>query len=250
MYVERQVGNQCRRHALNAYFGGAVLQWNDLEKYSKDFEKFYNLPSTNKMKNDYDYFNSDGSSLLTYIGEQILPERFFLVIPNGKITEWIESIGLSLDNCDDSILVFHSDHVYCIKRQQGKWFILDSLSPTPYQVPLQQILSDKRLGLVISFDKQVALQIAWNLEKNIVTFLNQFSDLHMHTVTRFLDQGTLGDAHDMLENWSMIRLRLLAFIRGKTSVSKRLFHHANLLHYYSNEKQENKKIITYIVIMS
>lgn len=250
MYVERQVGKQCRRHALNAYFGGSILQWNDVEKYSKEFEKMYDLPSTNKMKNDYDYFNSDGSSLLTFIAEQILPERFFLVIPNGKITEWIESIGISLDKCSKSILVFHSEHVYRIKQNDNKWFVLDSLSPTPYQIPLQNILSDRRLGLVISFDKQVALQIAWNLEKNITTFLNKFSELHIHTVTRFLNQGTLGDAHDMLENWSLTRLRLLAFIRGKKSIAKRLFKHFNTLGRFKHEKEDNKKIITYIVIMS
>ena len=31
MYVERQVGNQCRRHALNAFFQGGVVQWGDIE---------------------------------------------------------------------------------------------------------------------------------------------------------------------------------------------------------------------------
>ena len=38
MYVEAQVGNQCRRHALNAFMGGPIVQWGDIEGYAREFE--------------------------------------------------------------------------------------------------------------------------------------------------------------------------------------------------------------------
>ena len=254
MYVERQMGNQCRRHALNAFFQGGILQWGDIEKHAVDFESFYNIPSTDRMKNDYDFFNADGSSLLTWVASALLPERFFLVLPCGNIKEWLETIGISsVDRCvddDPRVMVFSADHVYTMIRKGTEWYVLDSLSPTPYVYPMERIVTDNSLGMIVSLSASTASQVAFQLEKNIATFLNKFSGLHSDTVQRILSNGRLGDAHDKLENWVFTRLRILAWLRGANSRTKRLFQHINQMDKFTHEKNQNKLLLSYGVVFS
>ena len=254
MYVERQVGNQCRRHALNAFFQGGVVQWGDIENHAAVFEAFYHIPSTNHMRNDYDFFNADGSSLITWIGQKLLPERFFLVLPCGRVREWLEQLGVrDFDECvkdDPRIMVFNADHVFAMLRRRNQWYVLDSLSPTPYTYPIDRILTDAKQGIIVALSPPSVSEMAFHLEKNIVGFLNKFPGLHLHTVAKILSNGRLGDAHDTLENWVFMRLRMLAWLRGKTSRTNRLFRHVNLIENFKEKKDENDELLTYSVVFS
>lgn len=255
MYVEKQQGNMCRKHALNAFFGGAILQWGDVERHAENFEYFYNLPSTNNMKNDIDFFNSDGSSLLTWIADQIDPNYFYMVLPCGKVDQWLEE--LKYDSVEDlieetpNVMVFNKDHVYSIKKKDHKWYVLDSLSPQPYAIPsLRQVSSERTNGMVVSLNRKTASQVAFNLEQNMQKFLNNFPNLHTETVSTFLNQGTIGDVHDTFENWALTRLRLLSWIRGRKSRTKKVFNHIQRRHLFPEEKKENKTLLTYGVVLS
>ena len=255
MYLERQNGNQCRKHALNSFFGGNIVQWGDIELHAENFEHFYNLPSTNNMKNDLDFFNSDGSSLLTWIADEIDPNYFYLVLPCGKIHQWVKE--MKYNTIEDivhetpRIMVFNKDHVYSVRKKDHKWFVLDSLSSQPYAIAsLDNLTSDPSNGMVISLNRKTASQISWNLEKNMQEFLNQFPDLHTRTVSTFLNQGTIGDAHDTFENWALTRLRLLSWIRGKNSRTRRVFRHIQNSHLFPKEKENNKTLLTYGIVLT
>jgi len=253
LYVEKQSGGECRRHALNAFFGGPVINWGDIETHSKDFERFYNLPSTMQMKNDYDFFNSDGSSLLTWIAQKLDREKFFLVVPCGHIREWLNSMDIKdLDTFlnDPRLMVFHPDHVYAMRKHDNTWYMLDSLNPHPYAHSIDSVISDNRLGMILSLPPGKVVEVAFRLEQNIVNFLNRFPQLHTGTVSTFLDQGTLGDAGDMFENWSQTRLRMLAWLRQPKSRTARLYKHVHQIHLYPNAKEDNKQLLAYSVVFS
>jgi len=253
LYVERQSGGECRRHALNAFFGGGVLSWGDIETHSVGFERFYNLPSTQKMRQDYDFFNADGSSLLTWIAQLLDHDHFFLVVPCGHIHKWMEYMKIKdLDHFleDSRIMAFNSDHVFAMRKQHGVWYMLDSMNPSPYPHPVASMLRDPRLGMVVSLVPNQVAELAFRLEQNIVTFLNRFSKLHTETVATFLNQGTLGDVGEMLEIWSQTRLRMLAFLRSSTSRTSRVYNHVHQMHKYPNAKEDNKKLLTYSVVLS
>ena len=252
MYVERQMGGQCRRHALNAFFGGALVNWGDIESYSKDFEQFYNLPTTNQMKNDYDFFNADGSSLLTWVAQTLDPDHFFLVVPCGHIQKWKDYMRIEdLDTIlQPAFMLFRPDHVYAMRKKDNTWYVLDSLNPRPYAQNLRTVTNDTNLGMVVSLNQDEVANAAFRLEQNISTFLNRFPGLHTETVKTFLEQGTLGDAGDMLEIWSQTRLRMLSFLRAATSTTSRVYRHVRTIHLYPDEKEENKKILAYSVLLS
>jgi hypothetical protein len=230
-----------------------VLTWGDIEAHSVGFERFYNLPSTQKMRQDYDFFNADGSSLLTWIAQLLDNDHFFLVVPCGHIHTWMEYMKIKdLDDYleDPRIMAFNSDHVFTMRKHSGAWYMLDSLNPAPYPHSIRSIQQDSRLGIVVSLVPNQVAELAFRLERNIGTFLNRFSKLHTETVATFLDQGTLGDAGEMLEIWSQTRLRMLAYLRSASSRTSRVYKHVRQMHRYPNAKEDNKKLLTYSVVLS
>lgn len=254
MYVEAQVGNQCRRHALNAFMGGPIVQWGDIEGYARDFEAYYGLPDTDGMARDFDFFNADGSSLLTWAAGHLAPERFFVVLPFGRVQEWLHDFGASsvddLVGDDPRAMVFRQDHVYAAKRQRGTWYTLDSLSPRPFPMDLDR--HGKDVGMVVGLVPDAAAKVAWNLESRIVGFLNRFSGTHTQTAKELLAKDTLGNLEGNVENWVKTRLRMLGWLRGSKSRTHRLHRHVmrEMRAFRDTDKVGNQALLAYATVLS
>ena len=78
LYVEGQEGDQCRKHAINNHFGGPVLTWHELETQAVAFQQQYQLGERFQA---IDYFNADGTSLLTYLAESLDADHLYVVLP-------------------------------------------------------------------------------------------------------------------------------------------------------------------------
>ena len=146
------------------------------------------------MARDFDFFNADGSSLLTWAAGHLAPERFFVVLPFGRVQEWLDDFGASsvddLVGADPRAMVFRQDHVYAAKRQRGTWYTLDSLSPRPFAMDLDR--HGKDVGMVVGLVPEAAAKVAWKLESRIMGFLNRFPGTHTQTAKDLLVKDALG----------------------------------------------------------
>lgn len=254
MYVEAQVGSQCRRHALNAYMGGPVVQWGDIEGFARDFEAYYGLPDTDGMSRDFDFFNADGSSLLTWAAGRLAPERFFVVLPFGRVQEWLDDFGASsvddLVGDDPRAMVFRQDHVYAARRKDGDWYALDSLSPHPFRMNVNR--PGRETGMVVGLVPEAAAKVAWSLEAKIFKFLNRFPGTHTQTARELLAKDALGDLGGNVENWVKTRLRALGWLRGSQSRSYRLHTHvAKVMRDYKGvDDAGNQALLAYATVCS
>jgi len=244
MYVESQVGNQCRRHALNNMFGGSVVEWDELANQATEFETYYHLPSTRNMQNDLDYFNADGSSLLTWVAEKKdVNNHMYVVLPRGRINEWVSDYGYkSLDEMagEGKAMIFRDDHVYSIRKDGGQWYVLDSLSPYPQRTSLSSLEHNRTLGVIVPLPE--IDRVIWNLTRNIQRALHPFETSERKAVETIVSRG-IGDVHDKLEIWAFTRLRLLKKQEEKKINNfhnnfHNIFH--TRLHYHMSTKDLTK----------
>lgn len=237
MYIEPQVGTQCRRHALNNMFGGPVVEWDELTTQATEFEAYYHLPSTRGMQNDLDYFNADGSSLLTWVAEQKDVNNYVhVVLPRGRINEWVSDYGYkSLDELagEGKAMIFRDDHVYSIRKDGGQWYVLDSLSSYPQRTSLSILEHNRTLGAIVPLPE--IDRVIWKLTQNIQRALHPFETSERKAVETIVSQG-IGDVHDKLENWAFTRLRLLK--KQEETNTNTPFH--TRLHYHMSTKDLNK----------
>ena len=233
-YVERQVSKHCRKHALNAFFKKEMFTWETLEGLSRQFETKYHLPSTDRLRHDVDYFNADGSSLLTFACDAVDPSCFYLVVPKNQLSMLPDAF------VQDRLMVFNDRHVWAAIQNGTAWVQLDSLRPTP-QHTLRPY--DARLvhGIVLRLCPPTALAYASMLKKNIDAATNGTVD----GIVKLIGDQLIGDVHPHLENWVYTRLRILAWVRGPHSRSQRVFSHA-----IDMGPLANKKLIVYAAVMS
>lgn len=235
MYVEAQVGNQCRKHSLNAFFGGNIFSWPQIKGLSNTFEQTYNLPTTHNLFNDVDYFNADGSSLLTWACDSYRPSLFYLVIPKNQFHLFNHAF------ISDRIMVFDDRHVWAaVRAADGGWFQLDSLHPTPWKTMRPY---DKRTsrGIIVYLNIKGAWAYSEELRKNIISVTGGT----VHGTETYIGDRLVGDCHPYLENWIHTRLRILSWLRGGKSRATRLLHHI-----INMSAVENKKLIVYASVMA
>lgn len=216
MYVEGQDGDKCRKHAINNHFGGPVLQWHQLEAQAEAFQRQYQLGERFQA---IDYFNADGTSLLTYLAEGLDTECLYLVLPLGQSETFATHLGLdvaSLPRC----MVFHHGHVWACRNVHGQWYTLDSLSPWPRV--MSRFRMDSHHGMVVGLSVKAVHTCLHRLKDNI----DRLTRGSVRLLEEFIGRDRLiGDAHPFLENWVCLRLRMLAWLRGRGSRTHRLWHH-------------------------
>ncbi len=112
MYCERQSGNLCRMHALNAYFGYAKISPNRFAKYTKQYDQYVKFRFGSQVNSeDHDIINNDQSCLVSYILKR-----------HGVFAK----LSCTMGNASFAF-AFNSDHIWCIRYKDGQYYKIDSI---------------------------------------------------------------------------------------------------------------------------
>jgi len=220
-YVERQVGNQCRRHATNAFCGGAVLDQPTFIEWLTDFEQFYMLGANGPHRTHYDYMTIDGASPVSYCMQRASRDENNLLMVFYPTTEFVKlrdasSLAEALGSKATRYATFNPDHVWAHRKDtQGCWYKLDSLSPT---ASVSTPHMDSRHGIVVEYTSSGEAET--DAERYRAMALEQFGSLGVNTkgdMFKWLSQldGLVADNSHGLEIESLLlrAARLLGWSR-------------------------------------
>ena len=104
------------------------------------------------------------------------------------------------------------------------------------------------MGLV----PEAAAKVAWKLESRIMGFLNQFQGTHTQTAKDLLAKDALGNLDGNVENWVKTRLRMLGWLRGSKSRTRRLHRHVarEMRAFRNTDKAGNQTLLAYATVLS
>jgi hypothetical protein len=126
IYWERQSGDLCRLHSINAYFGFKKLDHNSFFKYCSEYDDVIEGLKTQGM----DGF-SEGRCIISYILDKLDSKYIFLIPINsyngirnhidiGRYTKLIPKLWCYFE--------FNKGHVWLNKKINGIWYKIDSIS--------------------------------------------------------------------------------------------------------------------------
>jgi hypothetical protein len=157
-YHERQVGNNCRIHALNTLFGRPVIDVARLKEWSAIFDAQYG----HQVTEQFDYVQSDSLMLVSFI----LEARCNYVthyVPLGTLDAALrhdfggKQLGQVMDQRVPALLCFNPFHIWTVRRHRGQWYVIDSLLARPLQVnsPADGVRGSNN-GVILIFTPTVA----------------------------------------------------------------------------------------------
>lgn len=126
IYWERQSGDLCRLHSINAYFGFKKLDHNSFFKYCSEYDDVIKGLKTQGM----DGF-SEGRCIISYILDKLDSKYIFLIPINSyngirnhididRYTKLIPKLWCYFE--------FNKGHVWLNKKINGIWYKIDSIS--------------------------------------------------------------------------------------------------------------------------
>lgn len=176
LFVEHQNGGLCRMHALNAFFGKAKITPSEFDQYCSDFDQDNKKYNSTTSCRDFDLVNSNQSNVVSYVLKRhgIWTQYYALNQLNMTNNNYAE-FKLPDHVTGNFIFVYNPGHIWGIKFQNGAWWKLDSLSPIPTQVNLNQILQEKNIGIIIPVKMQKEFYIKLNELKRIIP--NELNDI-------------------------------------------------------------------------
>lgn len=127
MYYERQRGDLCRLHSLNAYFGYQKLTEKEFYDYCDEYDKIIEGLDSKKM----DGF-AEGRCIINYIID-VIENKYTLTIPlntSKNSREFIDIIRYKklINRKIINYFEFNKNHVWLNKKKDNKWWKLDSIS--------------------------------------------------------------------------------------------------------------------------
>jgi len=126
IYCERQRGDLCRLHSINAYFGYKKLCKIEFLKYCKEYDNLISGLKTTEM----DGF-SEGRCIISYILDK-LDNKYLFLIPIKSYNGIRNHIDIEryckIMNNINGLFEFNKGHVWLNKKIDGYWYKIDSIS--------------------------------------------------------------------------------------------------------------------------
>ena len=151
IYWEKQQGNNCRIHSLNAFFGKQKITPEIFNYYCGEYDKL--VQGLNSR--DMDGF-AECRSIVSYIIDTLTEKMCFLIPINlngvskkhreiWDFNRLISYFGVSVSEYFE----FNKDHIWANRYIDGEWYKIDSLSGVTSQNPLKNI-SDNGYLIVLT----------------------------------------------------------------------------------------------------
>ena len=161
MYWERQQGNLCRLHSLNAFFGEKYIEESQFKKLCEKYDEVVPGLKTDSM----DGF-SQGRCIINWI--LYLHGYHTVLIPinkfnNRKYIDIQHYKNLIDKNIVKSIFEFNEKHVWINKSNaQKQWFKLDSITG---MTPIDMKLNNNGYIIVFTCIKSITRELDFYLHK-------------------------------------------------------------------------------------
>jgi hypothetical protein len=133
LYVEKQKGGLCRKHALNAYFRKSKYSEEDFHNLCSKYDLFMKECGyiTNTSSKHFDLIESNQFTVISYA--LFLEKVYSILVPYsylGKMLDLKSKKSLSdlIDSECNFIFVFNENHIWGCGKQDGKWYNIDSMS--------------------------------------------------------------------------------------------------------------------------
>jgi len=156
IYWERQVGDNCRIHSLNAFFGEGKISVELFTKYCKEYDSI--VPGLESIKMDG---FSECRSIVSFVVDKI-SNKFLLLVPINLRNVHKQNRGFwnydrftGLLGKPDGILnyfEFNKGHIWLNKYKDGDWFKLDSLSGV---TKINKLRKFGENGFLLVFEKEL-----------------------------------------------------------------------------------------------
>ena len=166
-YFERQVGGNCRVHAVNMALGGKAVTANTLySKYSKLYSTVYNVPNSVP----FDYVGHDGLTLAAFAAERACSDAFSLGCNLG-VAESVygmsggspELIKYAQKYCL-GFLIYNADHVWAAR---GGWLLDSMRSPSRCRSVSRAVGKSHHCCLLLDRSRCLGLVLDWSLVESI-----------------------------------------------------------------------------------
>jgi hypothetical protein len=160
MYVERQVGDQCRRHALNALVQAPALDAAAFTQLAADWDAL----EPGAVGPQFESVHSDGRSFLSFAAERLLPLMSAQYVPLGAAEALRQDVasttGQALEAHVHAYLEFNQGHVWaCAQDEAKQWWRLDSLAGTPTRMPNPHLSAAHGYVLILPLQRAAELLI-------------------------------------------------------------------------------------------
>jgi len=146
IYVERQNGDLCRLHSINAYFGYKKIDDKEFLKYCSEYDEVIKGLKTVSM----DGF-SEGRCIISYILDK-LDKQYVYLIPINSYNGARSHIDIERYNklikLVNGFFEFNKGHVWFNKKMNGNWYKIDSISG----VNMINIPSIRKNGILLIID--------------------------------------------------------------------------------------------------
>ena len=162
MYYEKQKGDLCRLHSLNAYFGYQKLTEKEFYDYCDEYDKIIKGLDSKKM----DGF-AEGRCIINYIID-IIENKYTLTIPlntsknSREFTDIIRYKKL-INSKVKNYFEFNKNHVWLNKKKDNKWWKLDSICGI---INIDPTINNKGIIIVFEYRQILIKELDYN-KKNI-----------------------------------------------------------------------------------
>lgn len=148
LYRENQVSGNCRIHALNAFFQKNHITPESFAEYARQFDAYLKKTyNTIVSSMDFDLVNSDQNNIVCYIlkkESELYSTKYFALnyhlIYRGDVQKCMEMA--------EFFFVYNINHIWGVKKFQGKWYTLDSMAAISECDP-NHLLQMNNLGFIV-----------------------------------------------------------------------------------------------------
>jgi len=252
VYWEKQSGGLCRKHSLNAYFEGPKLSSCDFQEICKKYDKYiydkYNVVIDTES-NDCMFANDMG--IISYIVKKY-NHTYCFHFPINYI-----GYTLGMYNIDDFLqwinetdffFVYNHGHIWGVKKNQGQWYKVDSLSGVnPFNVG--SIINEKNVGLIVprqysTYKSDITLVLE-SIRKYIVKNGNEPSSLN--GIIKVVKNNITKD--ELLGDMETLYAMAIDIIDAMVSEHGLVSIYNKFLHYFERNKSDTEFIETWFPLM-
>lgn len=165
-YFERQVGNNCRVHAMNALFNRNVIDERRMRELDEQFHAHYGDTMSTSSFDHFDIIQADTLMLVSFILEMRCKYvTHYIPIGSAKRELFLQDFGPHdrieqvFDPTIAACLCFSRDHIWAVRKHGGEWYNLDSLFARPRRIgSVHDAFDSGQHGLILIYSRAVAKQ--------------------------------------------------------------------------------------------
>lgn len=247
IYWERQKGDLCRKHSINAFLGEEKISDQKFNKYCEEYNK-YIKEKFNEEVNTRTFNVFYWKDITEFIIEKF-KQIYFSHIP---ITHWYKYLSQNKFRTNtqafekiERALVYNKDHIYCFRKVNNKWYKIDSLRGVQ-EINLNKI-NFRKLGVLLGYErkeqfiwefKRLQLQLANFIEKEKINYKDKDS------CEQWIENNYESRLLDSLEIYLNSFLKLNNYLKFNMKFLEEFMNH---YHHNKLDKKFFKKFLLVVI---